>query len=760
MTRSMPWVLPVVLASSLALAQEEDLSSLEGLLDSNVVSSASRSAERSDDAPATIVTVTREDLRRYGLMTVADAVNFFSLGMVTQDPLHSVEAGGRGVMLSGDYGNHVLLLIDGHLMNEAWNGTAYFEQGAGVPIDFIDHIEIITGPGSVLYGSFAMLGVINVVTRTAKDVSGVSLMLEGAAEPPIDASGNPELRTDGLGFFGRVSAVGGNVWTLGGKPFELVAGVELYGQRGAQVYYPVQSGYTDGDADGTRTWPYNFGPRSAGPGSWGGLAKNQYTLVPSGLVKATWGEFEVWVHGALYQRATPATGVFGNTYRNFDAPGQYERDTWLSAELRWHHDLSSKVSLQVRGYFDSYVYASHYESSSWTHDGSGPPPSQDVMNFTFFTAGTTPVQWFGGEAQVNVDWLGDGRFPFMAGVDARGKHYAPYGYFETTDGHQFNGALAYEKSEYLVAPYVQQRARLLPSLQANVGLRLDVAQGFAPTPSPRAALVWSAPWEGRVKAVFSSAFRSPSAYERFTEYAGYQIANPDLKPETVLTGELTYEQKLGRHHVGVVGWYSRYNGLIRFVQAPADHAPNGESWYANASSFDNFGFTAFADGAADKVRYGASFTWTRNVIDTPLVVVPPWQGNFHVSYDFGERQPSLALAGFIAAPRLADSANATGEGPNGETITWDQGTLAPPQVDIRATLLVPLGPPGLSLRAVVGSSLTPYSAYTVGPRLAPDAPAQSPELTPNAHRLFAMLTLLWSIGGEATSQPTPEHHVE
>ncbi len=54
---------------------------------------------------------------------------------------------------------------DGHAINEPLFGTARFDRGAGIPLEMVDHIEVILGPGSVLYGSNAMLGVINVITK-------------------------------------------------------------------------------------------------------------------------------------------------------------------------------------------------------------------------------------------------------------------------------------------------------------------------------------------------------------------------------------------------------------------------------------------------------------------------------------------------------------------------------------------------------------------------------------------------------------------
>jgi outer membrane receptor protein involved in Fe transport len=746
-------MLLTLLGAGSGWAQEDDLAALQGLLDSSVVSSASRAAERSDDAPATIATVSRQDLRRYGLQSVAEAVNFLSLGMVTQDPLHAVEAGGRGVLFSGDYGNHVLVLVDGHVMNEAWDGTAYVEHGLGVPIDLIDHLEIITGPGSVLYGSYAMLGVINVVTRQAKDLEGVSLVLEAAGEPPLDARGNPQARASGFGGFGRLSAVAGKSWNVGDHPLDVVGALELYGQRMPQLDFALQSGFTD--TDGVATWPLNFGPRAT-PGTWGGRAVNGYALMPSGLVKASWGEWEAWVKSALYQRNSPYSGTFGNTIPDFDPPGSYERDWWVNVDLRWRRDLTSRVTASVRAYLDTYEFTSRSESSSWPRDGSVEvtPPSADLTRFTFFVVEKSPVNWGGVEAQVAVDWIGDGRFPFMAGVDLRERHYAPLEVYQASDGAEFSRRQAYERWEFLAAPYLQQRAHLWPSLQVNLGLRVDIEQGFAPRPSPRAAVVWSTPWDGKVKAVFSSAFRTPSGYERFTVYPGLQVANPALRPETVQMGELAYDQKLGRHHLGIVGWIARYSDMIRFEPTHGAGTQTGEFWYDNSGSFDNFGATVMVDGVVDRLRYGGSFTLSQNRVDTPLVVAPSWFGNLRCSYEFGDGGPTLGLIGFVAAPRLVDTASATGTDALGNEVRWASGTLSPPQVDVRATLWVPTPVAGLSVRVVVGGSLFGLGPYTAGPRLAPDAEGQSPQLAPNAHRLFGMLSLAWTFGGgEGPSVP-------
>ena len=99
-------------------ARADDAEELRGLLEQSVVSATSRTSEVARTAPATSSTITAEQLRRYGVRTLNEAVNFLSLGMTTSNRLHGVEIGARGVLINGDYGNHVLLLVNGHAVNE------------------------------------------------------------------------------------------------------------------------------------------------------------------------------------------------------------------------------------------------------------------------------------------------------------------------------------------------------------------------------------------------------------------------------------------------------------------------------------------------------------------------------------------------------------------------------------------------------------------------------------------------------------------
>src|SRR6185503_17999674 len=206
----------------------------------------SKSAEVASDAPATTSVLTASDMRRYGIRSLAEAIDFLGMGVVTQDPLHSVEAGSRGVLLTGDYGDHFLVVVDGHVLNEPWNGTAYYEQGLALPLELIDHIELILGPGSVLYGGNAMFGVINIITKGAGTYRGLTLVAEGGLSPQQGDGGT--FRSFAPGDLGNTYRLGvglGTSFQLFGQAASFVAHAELYSQNGPSFWFPFQDGNVD-----------------------------------------------------------------------------------------------------------------------------------------------------------------------------------------------------------------------------------------------------------------------------------------------------------------------------------------------------------------------------------------------------------------------------------------------------------------------------------------------------------------------------------
>lgn len=149
--------------------QDINALSLEELLAVEVVSTASKFPQPVTRVAASVTVVTAEEIRRFGHRTLADVLRSVR-GLYVSDDRNYSYGGIRGFARPGDYNTRLLLLIDGHRVNDP-----VFDQasiGTDLPIDMetVDRVEIIRGPGSSLYGTNAFLAVINVITKTGRQV--------------------------------------------------------------------------------------------------------------------------------------------------------------------------------------------------------------------------------------------------------------------------------------------------------------------------------------------------------------------------------------------------------------------------------------------------------------------------------------------------------------------------------------------------------------------------------------------------------------
>jgi outer membrane receptor protein involved in Fe transport len=132
------------------------------------VNAASRATETVEDAPSSVSIVRSEELRGMGYPTIAEALRGVR-GVYVSDDRSYAAVGFRGLGRLGNYGNRVLVLLDGQPTNDNWIGSSYVGNDARTDLDDIERIEVVRGPGSVLYGTNAFSGVINLVTRDASD---------------------------------------------------------------------------------------------------------------------------------------------------------------------------------------------------------------------------------------------------------------------------------------------------------------------------------------------------------------------------------------------------------------------------------------------------------------------------------------------------------------------------------------------------------------------------------------------------------------
>lgn len=698
-------VLAVAVSSS-ALAQDD----LDALLEETVVTTASKQAEVTSAAPALSVVITAEQLRKYGITTVEEAIDFLALGMSTSGvdvTGRRGEVGSRGVLLTGDRGSHVLVLVNGHGVNEPYGGSAELDRALGVPLEAIDRVEVVVGPGSVLYGSNAMFGVVNIVTKEGKDqTSGV------VVESELPTS----LRT-GLQYGGQL-----------GNDVQLSLALEHYERWGPSFELQPQNLGID---------PVSQQPtivaRGDASGIWGGTVNDaSYARSPSGILRLDAGPVHVSVGGSLFREGAPYAAA------DFDSSGSFgeRRNAWI--DLKYQQLVTPVLDVYARAYAQTHEYEVNVDVSKES---------------TCFYAGTTTcdlvviqaARWAGLELRTGLDWMKDGSFVTLVGVTGELRFAgSKTDMFNSDTGARVDSSSGVvDQTHLLLGAYLQQTWNPNSWLGLNVGARVDRDERFDPVVSPRAAAS-VVPWDGgTLRLIYAEAFRAPSYLE--TDFNGsVQLRPLQLEPERVRSVEGAIEQQAGRHRLLFGGFASRWFELVELRQltrAEANQAAaDGRILFAspqatfqefrNTAAIDVWGLNAGYSGATEdrELSWGGSFTAavthakTEAGRSSELPATPRWSGNARVAYDLPDVLPTLALAGHFLARRPADNAFEGGFTPR---------PYAAPQLTARLTVSGDIpGVSGLSYRASARVSTSEDTPYVAGPTQVATPTQPSADLAP------------------------------
>ena len=204
----------------------------------DVVVTASRIEETVFEAPQAVSTVKREEIIRRNYRTTPEAL-VYEPGVLVQKTAH----GQGSPFVRGLTGKHVLILVDGVRLNNSTFRFGPNQYLATIDPATIERIEVVRGPGSVLYGSDALGGVINIITRKRQDFSqesahqaGVNLVY-GSADNERTIRADAEGNSDSLGY-----------WLGGG--YRDFGDLEGGGDVGTQPY----TGYNEQHANATFTY--------------------------------------------------------------------------------------------------------------------------------------------------------------------------------------------------------------------------------------------------------------------------------------------------------------------------------------------------------------------------------------------------------------------------------------------------------------------------------------------------------------------------
>jgi outer membrane receptor protein involved in Fe transport len=699
--------------------EEPDVGGLEALLDESVVTTASRSAERASTAPSTVYTITADELHTFGMRSIDEALSYLGLGVYSasaRDYSTGIDVGAQGVLLR-DAGRHILALVDGHTMNSQVYGGVSINEAFGVPLEAIDHIEVMLGAGSVAYGANAMLLVVNVITRGARDAQGVRAIAEIGLSAPHD--GKKAIDGGRYGLRYRLGAVGA---TQLGEHADLFVSAEWREE--------FSNSYVIGPYGGTGLGMIPFEP---GASTWGGRADHQMRA-PSGVLKLRFHDFHLMLQANHYEREMPLVAAFNN-------PDAVERQDALRFDLRHSADLSPRLTLTSRLYADHHRFA---ETSVWKGGAFYCPNDAPLC---WFRRGAN-ASWLGLEEQASFDWLLDGRLNTTLGFDLRARRTEtrPVDYRETEDRPLAGGfpAIRTERAGLLGALFLQQIWRPSKWLTLNGGARLDADTDFGARLSPRAAVTIEPADGTAIRGSYSEAFRGPSRYELEDTDLIYRLLPESLAPEIVRVAELELQQRLSFATFSVRGYASFYDGFIqsrplttaefeRAVAAGNTVVGADQSIsivYDNLATIESYGISPSATlRIARGLNAGLTFNFAHSRLDgRPLPVIPALFGNAHVSWQLVPDGLTIAAAAILTGNRhIVYSELATSD------------TLGP-QFDLKGTLSGPTGIAGLRFRlsfTYVHNPFLPYTPLIEGTRAL---------LTPAVTRLQGFLGLQYDYG--------------
>ncbi|MFO0700943.1 MAG: TonB-dependent receptor [Nitrospira sp.] len=473
-----------------------------------IVYSAAKYEQKVSEAPASVTIITGDQIRKYGYRTFAQVLQSVP-GLFTTYDRNYDYLGVRGFNRPGDYNSRVLLLIDGHRLNDAIFDQAPMGTDAPIDVDLIDRVEIVRGPSSSLYGTNAFFGVINVITKRGRDIKGGEASYENSSY-----SSNK----------GRLT----------------------YGQKLANGLEFILSGSYYYSAGHQNLFYQEFNS----PDQNNGIAhRMDQDTFHNFFAKASYGDFTLQ-GGYVGRKKRIPTAAFGTIFNN-GRDATVDNRAYL--DLKYQHEFGNQLTVKGRLYYDRYYFREDY-----VFDISPQPPTfnQDFVTTDQAGGELTLVKRLFDKHKVTLGSEFRSQFRMdQANRDAQ----PPVTYLDD------------KRKSNILAFYLQDEFAITDRLILNAGFRFDHYSSFGGTVNPRAGLIYT--WrDTTAKLLYGRAFRAPSPFEQFYVSPGVNKANPDLQPEIINTYELVLEQYVGHHLRGSASaYYYEIDKLISQVTDPNDN---------------------------------------------------------------------------------------------------------------------------------------------------------------------------------------------
>jgi len=346
----------------------------------NVVVTATRTETPENEVGSAITVITAQDISDKKINNVADALR-------TVPGLDVVRAGGAGqqtsVFMRGANSNHTLVLVDGVEMNDPSSPTGAFDF-AFLQTDNIERIEVVRGVASAAYGSDAIGGVINVITKKGTGKTKLTAVAEGGSYGTWKTGGNISGGTERVNYSFDASRLETDGFSSADKNLGNVEpngyrNTNLSGRTGFKVNEALDLGVTLRYGEGKSFLDNGGGKGADDPNSYGRF--NELFTRGFGHLKLFEGFWEQTV-GVAYSRTDRSNVNAIDPLNNFSsAATNLGEKVKLDYQNIFHVHKSNTVMLGVEQEADSLSSFASYDSPSWSSSGSIPIKTMNTMGY-------------------------------------------------------------------------------------------------------------------------------------------------------------------------------------------------------------------------------------------------------------------------------------------------------------------------------------------------------------------------------------------
>jgi len=478
--------------------------SLEELMDITITT-ASKSEESLKDAAAVVSVISAKDIERYGAKSLSEVIDratniYFTSGYMYRNNMVSI----RGNVTSIANTN-VLILVDGRPFRESLDNGINSAIYSAFPLSRVERIEIIRGPGSVLYGTCALTGIINIITKNVSEAPPVSASASYGTFNTMQAQVSAAKRFGKLQIAGGVNYLDSDGWDF-----------TAYGEPEITLSPDGTSGLTPAKQNTIKMYEESLGGNL-------NLSYGNIKLLTNYMhtTQANMGSFPMWLNSTA---GSDKALDFNTTVNRFLADIGYEK------ELTKHWRSTFNVTYNSMYREKKIAYLPNIGEDARSNDYLVELTNyiKPLPNMNLIIGGLTNTQT--GKAYTYTK-IANPESPLGYDVinpfDRSIINTSPY---QTVQSYNQTWWSIYAQGDYTIGKFV----KIIAGAQGNKVTENNLYI------APRIGSIFYTSASTGIKVLYGKAFRSPTQNERLGSNVPEIYPNRDLKPETIGTFEMQF----------------------------------------------------------------------------------------------------------------------------------------------------------------------------------------------------------------------------